>query len=262
MSANSIDDMVNLATCDQTAQLSDCINTTYPNSCGVSIRLLVGIQALESRKKISPPLWKSWIKGMSDSCDLWEQKSTHFGKVSLTVKELWRETQYMAEVELGPACEVQSSNFIYNWNTVVIPDVSLRIQPHTENCRSKILMFGTWCLHMIKIIKLVSNKAEFNQSLSEPHMPICFFSGFLIHCHHFNCCETASPLIKWNSIISWFRKLLRYWRARCVDRRSVLTGSIRLLWIWKKNPCCHLQHHTSQNLKNKSLCIHLDMQEL
>lgn len=57
MYMNSIDDTVNLAMFDQTVQLSDCINATYPNSpCSVFISLPVGIQALESNKKISPSL--------------------------------------------------------------------------------------------------------------------------------------------------------------------------------------------------------------
>lgn len=79
---------------------------------------------------------------MSDSCGLWEQKTTGFGKILLSVKELWLETQHTVKVELGSVCEFQSSNFICNWITIVIPDVSVQIQPHTENCRSSFSMYG------------------------------------------------------------------------------------------------------------------------
>lgn len=75
---------------------------------------------------------------MNDSCDFWEQKSTHFGKISFTVKELWLETQHPVKVELGPVCEFRSSNFIRNWITVVIPGVSVQIQP------LQIQLFRVW----------------------------------------------------------------------------------------------------------------------
>lgn len=75
---------------------------------------------------------------MSDSSDLWEQKSTYFGKILLTVKKPWVETQHMVKA----THEVQSSNFIYNGTNVIL-GVRVQIQLHTENCRSNFFMFGT-----------------------------------------------------------------------------------------------------------------------